>query len=92
MIYNAAEATRIVLPHLLDSAHPETSDGTTTTTSSLQTLDEVVVDQITKALKTTRGKVGGSDGATAILGENPSTLRNKMDKLGIAYGKQTIGS
>ena len=31
----------------------------------------------------------GADGAAALLGVNPSTLRNRMKKLGIDYGRNT---
>ena len=61
------------------------------TSKCLKKLDEVIADQIKETLKATKGKVGGSNGAAAILGVNPSTLRNKMDKLGIAYGKLATG-
>lgn len=54
----------------------------------LQTLDAVVSKQIKETLTFTKGKVGGKDGAAALLGLNPSTLRNKMIKLGIPYGRQ----
>jgi DNA-binding protein Fis len=36
----------------------------------------------------TRGKVHGPGGAAELLGINPSTLRNRMDRLGISYGKR----
>ncbi len=38
------------------------------------------------------GKVQGSKGAAATLGVNPSTLRNRMRKLGIPYGRKTSKS
>lgn len=58
--------------------------------TQIRTLDETVTAQIKSALKVTNGKVGGQDGAAKLLGINPSTLRNRMDKLGIEYGKQSI--
>jgi DNA-binding protein Fis len=36
----------------------------------------------------TGGKVHGPNGAASLLGVNPSTLRNKMNKLGIQYGRK----
>jgi transcriptional regulator with GAF, ATPase, and Fis domain len=51
-------------------------------------LDEVVSRHITYALKKTGGKVHGRGGAAALLGINPSTLRNRMDRLGISYGRK----
>jgi transcriptional regulator with GAF, ATPase, and Fis domain len=51
-------------------------------------LDTVIYRHIREVLSLTNGKVNGSDGAAAILGVNPSTLRNRMKKMGIVYGKQ----
>jgi len=51
-------------------------------------LDDVVSQHIKEVLIRTNGKVNGSDGAAVILGINPSTLRNRMQKLGIEYGKK----
>lgn len=52
------------------------------------TLDEAMARQIRETLKHTKGKVGGEGGAAKILGLNSSTLRNRMNKLGISYGKK----
>ena len=52
-------------------------------------LDEVVSRHIRKVLTKVQGKVNGPDGAAATLGINPSTLRNRMKKLGIDYGRKT---
>jgi len=52
-------------------------------------LDEVVSGHIRRVLSRTKGKVNGPDGAAAFLGINPSTLRNRMKKLGIDYGRKT---
>jgi transcriptional regulator with GAF, ATPase, and Fis domain len=51
-------------------------------------LDEVVSRHIQQVLKMTRGKVHGPGGAAELLGINPSTLRNRMDQLGIPYGRR----
>ncbi|XCN74446.1 MAG: sigma 54-interacting transcriptional regulator [Candidatus Electrothrix aestuarii] len=51
-------------------------------------LDSVISRHIRSVLSQTDGKVNGEDGAAALLGVNPSTLRNRMKKLGIPYGKQ----
>ncbi|MFO7707365.1 MAG: sigma 54-interacting transcriptional regulator [Desulfobacterales bacterium] len=51
-------------------------------------LDAVVAGHIRAVLESTGGKVHGKDGAAALLGVNPSTLRNRMDRLGVAYGKR----
>jgi len=50
-------------------------------------LDEVISRHIRRVLSKTKGKVNGPNGAAALLGINPSTLRNRMIKLGINYGR-----
>jgi len=51
-------------------------------------LDEVVSDHIRKILEMTKGKVHGPGGAAEMMGLNPSTLRYKMNQLGIPYGRR----
>ncbi len=51
------------------------------------TLDHVVKRYIEKVLSMTQGKINGPDGAAAILGIHPNTLRNRMKKLDIIYGR-----
>ncbi|MFZ7127673.1 MAG: sigma-54-dependent Fis family transcriptional regulator [Desulfobacterales bacterium] len=55
--------------------------------SLLPSLDDVNRSYIEKVLARTNGKVNGSNGAAALLGLHPNTLRNRMRKLGIAFGK-----
>lgn len=52
-------------------------------------LDDVICRQIRRVLTKTHGKTNGPDGAAALLGINPSTLRHRMKKLGIDYGKRS---
>jgi len=51
-------------------------------------LDEIISHHIRHVLAETKGKINGSDGAASILGVNPSTLRNRMKKLGIEYRRK----
>jgi transcriptional regulator of acetoin/glycerol metabolism len=51
--------------------------------STLRTLEETERNQILKILSETRWRIEGRDGAAAILGIHPSTLRARMHKLGI---------
>ncbi len=51
-------------------------------------LDDVQSIHIRRTLKAARGKVSGPGGAADLLGVNPSTLRKKMNKLGIPHGKK----
>jgi PAS domain S-box-containing protein len=50
---------------------------------TMRTLGETERNQILKILSDTRWRVEGTDGAAAILGIHPSTLRARMHKLGI---------
>jgi len=51
--------------------------------SAVRTLEEMERSQILKTLSETRWRIEGKDGAAAILGLNPSTLRARMHKFGI---------
>ncbi len=50
-------------------------------------LDEINLGHISKVLQFAIGKIHGSGGAAELMGINPNTLRNKMNKLGIDYKK-----
>lgn len=51
-------------------------------------LDEIVSGHIRKVLEMTGGRVGGERGAARLLQVNPSTLRKRMRKLGIPFGRK----
>jgi formate hydrogenlyase transcriptional activator len=51
--------------------------------STVRTLEETERNQILKILSETRWRIEGKDGAAAILGLHPSTLRARMHKLGL---------
>ena len=51
-------------------------------------LDEIVSQHIRRVLEMTGGRVGGERGAAHVLGINPSTLRKRMRKLGIPFGRK----
>ena len=51
-------------------------------------LDEAMSQHIRRVLEMTKGKVHGKRGAAEVLGINPSTLRNRMNQLGIPYGRR----
>jgi PAS domain S-box-containing protein len=53
----------------------------------LKKLDDVVSSHIQNVLAVTEGRIHGDNGAAAVLGVNASTLRNRMNKLGIKYKK-----
>jgi len=50
-------------------------------------MKNIEIQHIINALKIAGGKVEGKDGAAAILAMNPATLRSRMKKLGIPFGK-----
>ncbi len=51
-------------------------------------LDRVISKHISVVLELVNGKVEGKNGAAKILGINPGTLRNRMRKLGIPFGRK----
>lgn len=51
-------------------------------------LDAVISNHITRVLKMTGGRVHGNSGAAIMLNINPSTLRKKMKKLEIPFGRK----
>ncbi len=61
---------------------------TTSTTSKTLTLDEAEAQHIKEVLEMADGRVKGPHGAAKILGLKPSTLYNKMNRLGIQTGKR----
>ena len=53
-------------------------------------LDEVISNHIRQVLVKTNGKIHGPGGAAELLDINPSTLRNRMNRPGIDYGRNKI--
>jgi transcriptional regulator with PAS, ATPase and Fis domain len=56
---------------------------------SLLSLDEMTARHIRRALEMAGGKINGPGGAAQILGLHPNTLRKRMNKLGIPYGRRS---
>ncbi len=52
-------------------------------------LDEANTVHITEVLKLAKGKIDGPGGAAELLGINPSTLRSRLDKLGIRFRRRS---
>jgi hydrogenase-4 transcriptional activator len=50
-------------------------------------LDEATALHICRVLKNAKGKINGPGGAAELLGINANTLRGRMGKLGISYGR-----
>lgn len=55
-------------------------------------LAEVMTRHIRRVLKQTGGRVEGAGGAAELLGLNPSTLRKRMRKHGVPFGRSTRAS
>jgi transcriptional regulator with GAF, ATPase, and Fis domain len=51
-------------------------------------LDEINAQHIRQALEIAGGKINGPGGAAQLLGLHPNTLRKRMSKLGIPYGRK----
>jgi len=54
---------------------------------ALVPLNEVMADHIHRVIQKTNGRINGPNGAAKILDVHPNTLRNRMIKLGIPFGK-----
>jgi transcriptional regulator with GAF, ATPase, and Fis domain len=50
-------------------------------------MDAAMKSHIESVLDLTNGKIQGDHGAASLLGLPPSTLRNRMRKLRVIYGK-----
>ncbi|NTW34693.1 MAG: hypothetical protein HGB17_00915, partial [Syntrophobacteraceae bacterium] len=74
----SSEGPVLTLADRLAAIDPAPPDGTTP-----RSLESVERDHILDVLKQTRWRIEGRDGAAALLGLNPSTLRGRMRKLGI---------
>ena len=61
--------------------------GTPAQSLRIKTLDEATSEHIRRALEATHGRLKGPGGAAALLGLPPSTLRNKMIRLGMTGGR-----
>jgi DNA-binding NtrC family response regulator len=55
----------------------------------LPSLDEINAEHIRQALQMAGGKINGPRGAAQLLGLHPNTLRKRMNKLGIPYGRKS---
>jgi transcriptional regulator with GAF, ATPase, and Fis domain len=74
-----ARGPEVELPEALRAAPA----GPSSAEAPIPTLADFERMQIRRALAAARGRVHGQSGAAAMLGVNPSTLRSRMQKLGI---------
>ncbi len=71
---------------------PEASDVPQTMNplgEKLMSLNRVITNHISTAVALTGGKINGDSGAARLLGVNPSTLRHKMRRLNMDFGRKT---
>lgn len=77
-------------PLLFDTILPAPPPGSMDTSFKGSTnLDEVMARHISAVLRHTGGKIHGPGGAAELLGINASTMRNRMHKLGIPFGRKS---
>lgn len=70
------------------NAAPAVPPTSAATTESFATLDAVIGEHIRKAMRAAKGKIQGAGGASYLLGIQSNTLRAKMRKLDIPYGRR----
>jgi transcriptional regulator with GAF, ATPase, and Fis domain len=80
-------STNLIFDEPMKTSIPEAAPEEMDNTQEIKPLNSMIRQYIEFALKRTNGKVKGQNGAAALLNINPSTLRNRMDKLGIPYGR-----
>jgi transcriptional regulator with GAF, ATPase, and Fis domain len=76
----------LLTPQVLGGPERTRDSGRNRTVLSL---DEINAQHIRQALEMAGGKINGPGGAAQILGLNPNTLRSRMSKLGIAFGRKS---
>ena len=71
--------------HYSDAYHQKDISTTLERSDVFLKLDQTVAMHIERALKLADGKIHGPGGAAELLGVFPTTLRSRMDKLGIPF-------
>jgi len=96
-LQNVVERALILCPEepldfydLLEPPRQATPNLTARDDEDTRSLDEVISQRIRAALKKAGGQVGGEKGAARLLKMNPATLRSKMRKLGIPFGRKAL--
>ena len=87
ILKQGAELTFSELP-LSTPASTQTQEVTSTIGESIARLDDAMAIHIRKALKQSRGKISGPGGAAEILDLKPGTLRARLRKLKIPFGRK----
>ncbi|MCK4446084.1 MAG: sigma 54-interacting transcriptional regulator [Candidatus Marinimicrobia bacterium] len=89
LILNQPDGGPISFEHL-NFVHPQKfSSQASVQNIESDNLDSVITNHIRQVLTKANGKIHGPGGAAELLSINPSTLRNRMNKLGINYKHKT---
>jgi transcriptional regulator with GAF, ATPase, and Fis domain len=80
-----------LLVNPIQSANPINDDAQKAIETKLESLlfDQVVINHLQSVLSMTKGKINGEKGAAELLGLNASTLRQKLRKMNIPFGRQS---
>ncbi|MDL2259769.1 sigma-54-dependent Fis family transcriptional regulator [Deltaproteobacteria bacterium OttesenSCG-928-K17] len=81
MTFESLEAPPLVAAPPRPAPEPVEAEGP----ESILPLDEAMKKHILKALKKTKGRISGEDGAAELLKIHPNTLRSRMEKFGVHY-------
>lgn len=82
-----ARGEHLISGHIADADEP-LNPRPPGNAADTQRLDEVEARHIEAVLASAGGRVSGKGGAADLLGINPNTLRHRMKKLGIRFGRK----
>jgi transcriptional regulator with GAF, ATPase, and Fis domain len=92
---NVRELRNVVERAMIKCSRPvlkvELPAGTVNDGGPVLSLDEAQRRQIVKAMEAADGRISGSGGAAEMLGLKPTTLRSKMERLGLDPRKTRNG-
>lgn len=82
LTFSEINPSKINQDHLHDTLHKMVPSP-----EELMSLDKSMARHIQKALVISKGKVEGKGGAAEVLQINPRTLRHRMKKIGVPFGR-----
>ena len=89
LIHNAAVHHNTVLEfdEIEGAIHKLNAKGFHLKSHALMSCDDAMRRHFQEVLKSTGGRINGENGAAAILKINPNTLRHRLRKLGVSFGR-----